>query len=271
MPSGKGEVTGGVPSSYRELDEELKRLWGRCCRGDRKKKHLECVRADLDRLARVVIAILKGHAGRFYSFYASLKKAQMGDDDCINSYFAYKLLPNCDKPGGTETLHATALAGFYRNYLIDHIRAGRDEMLTGSLEDYPDWDSGFITEPEYDTTDPALVLLAREFLISQEDWAIQFLAYRSTEGGEIALDSIRKRFGIPNYDEKARKLGINLTGKYEGNPGAYRDTFIGQWLVGLNLDPAEPGILAQTLKILGREALILLEERGTLVPPENWA
>lgn len=100
---------------------------------------------------------------------------------------------------------------------------------------------------------------ARRFLETAEPWVAPYLAFHFCPDADssVPLHHLAQRLDLPSYHYKAKKLGINWSGK-DRQSADFSSTLLGQWLsqeLGLTIAQEHRDAMDAALQILCLEAL----------------
>lgn len=248
-------------------DEELGDLWSR--RGNLSEK-------EWHRLYEIVWESLYPYRP------AQLSSLPEDRAEYVQDFFRHKVFPS-DALSDGKRIHVGALKGFYRNFLIDRIRAQvRDQQIYvySASEDEADFPAcNAQSQVPLDASETDLLIALREagcpperisesacaWLMRMEDWVSVYLGFHYCPDAETSEPLIRlaHRFGIASYHYKATQLGINWSPDKSGSKGKrFEDTLLGKWVsedIGLAVDGENYELMHAAFKILCHEALIRSE------------
>jgi hypothetical protein len=161
----------------------------------------------------------------------------------ITEFFQDKFLYTM--PRGEHDLMEGSVRNFFRNYLIDKIRARPDTIQGSTIGDDDDEDFiGRIPQPESEEHElreflnevslEALAKSAIEFIATLDDRHRLMLAGHYCADDPIPMSTLFK--GINGYHYQAQKLGVTA-GKGSRNFTGYEHTLIGKWMCSLGVMP----------------------------------
>ncbi len=220
-------------------------------------------------LYHLIFEILREKRNRFYKKHAVLCADGVCDEtDLINDFFMYKVMLAVPV-GANSYVHVESLCRFYKNFLIDKIRAKERRPVTTSIDLVPeDTPQCFKSaSPPLDSPEDAIIrAAARQFLENEEEWVRLYLGlhYCPDRDDAITLFALGKRYQVASYHPKAQKLGITREKSKIGDYAAYRNTMIGGWLsfLGIEINEDHMEEIQHALEILCEQALLMWKEPG---------
>jgi hypothetical protein len=154
---------------------------------------------------------------------------------------------------------AGALCQYFKNYLVDKTRNAWDNHRVSAEDVEAEYENcGCVQDQdahevlaEFGLPLQKVEQSARQFLATQDVSERMYLALHACADDPEALSNLAKRFRVPSYHYKAKKLGI--TREKGQTEAGYEKTQIGAWLadsLGLPLHPDAHDVILAALKIL---------------------
>lgn len=242
----------------RDLEPEFRDLW---------RRRASLTREEWGRLYEISRAVLVNLW--FPSIGNRLPRSDK--EDYFHGCWEHKIF-RLDAPESSEYGFA-GLKTIYLNYLKDEAgkecrgRGGNEihiEDILGEDANFDDLNSEAMVQGstipldlwiQYDLDRSAVAASAQAWLVEQEPWVLIMLSRAVAPDNEdhVPLYLLRRDAGIPNYHNRAKKLGISWDyGQALATGNSYESTLIGQWLVslGVRIQDENTEILHEALKIL---------------------
>lgn len=189
-------------------------------------------------------------------------EAELGDrKSLIDDFFHDKVFATAGSEGGAPVAPGV-ICVYLRNYLRDRLKSAWErKRVSTDDDDHPESayeQCGCESAEDIDEIMRDIGLTvelvsrhAQDFLTTLDENERMYLALHACADDPEALSNLAKRFRVPSYHYKAKKLGITRE-KGECELG-YDKTAIGRWLshsLGIELDREHSEAILAALKIL---------------------